>query len=79
MADDPKYPKDHVPAIRVPKGGSSCSSCEYLGEDRKTCRNPYFISWNGGSNKLGAPADEFCSDWYEPANVKQNKNYFYGG
>jgi hypothetical protein len=59
------YPKDHVPAMRVPKGGSSCASCEYLGANRATCRNEYFIKWHG-SNILPAPADEFCSDWYEP-------------
>jgi hypothetical protein len=59
------YPRDHEPAMRVPKGGSSCSSCEYLGKDGETCRNKYYIRWHG-SNKLGAPADEFCSDWYEP-------------
>jgi hypothetical protein len=59
------YPPNHQPAMRVPKGGSSCSSCEYLGKDRKTCTNDYFIRWNG-SNKLPAPADQFCSDWYEP-------------
>jgi hypothetical protein len=59
------YPPDHVPAMRVPKGGSSCASCEYLGSDRKTCKNSYFQKWHG-SSVLPAPADEFCSDWYEP-------------
>lgn len=58
------YPDDHKPAMRVPKGGSSCASCEYLvGKDN--CRNEYFIKWNG-SSKLPAPADEYCSDWFEP-------------
>lgn len=61
----PEYPKDHVPAIRVPKGGSSCSSCKFLGDDGKSCKNEYFIKWHG-SPKLPAPADEYCSDWYEP-------------
>lgn len=63
-AKKPQYPSDHEPAMRVPKGGSSCSSCEYLGKDRATCTNRYFIQWNGGDD-LPAPADEFCSDWYE--------------
>jgi len=58
------YPKDHKPAMRVPKGGSSCAKCEYLGNDSKTCNNKFFIFWNG-SNKLPAPADEYCSDWFE--------------
>lgn len=61
----PEYPKDHQPGMRVPKGGSSCSSCEYLGDDGETCTNEYFIKWHG-SDKLPAPADEYCSDWYEP-------------
>ncbi len=59
------FPKDHVPGLRVPKGGSSCASCEYLGKDRKTCTNTYFIRWNG-NNILPAPPDEFCSDYWEP-------------
>lgn len=58
-------PADHVPAIRVPRGGSSCSSCEYLGPDGKHCSNEYFRAWHG-SNVLPLPADEYCSDWYEP-------------
>jgi hypothetical protein len=61
----PQYPPDHQPGMRVPKGGSSCSNCEYLGQDEKSCTNKYFIKWNGGP-KLPAPADSYCSDWYEP-------------
>jgi hypothetical protein len=59
------YPADHKPGMQVPKGGSSCASCEYLGADGKTCKNTYFIAWNG-SDTLPAPADEYCSDWWEP-------------
>jgi len=58
-----EYPKDHKPGMKVPKGGSSCSSCEYLKDGM--CTNEYFIKWNG-SGKLPAPPDEYCSDWYEP-------------
>ena len=60
----PEYPPDHKPGMKVPKGGSMCKNCEYL-VDGDQCRNEYFIKWNG-SSKLPAPADEFCSDWYEP-------------
>jgi len=60
------YPKGHKPGMRVPKGGSSCASCEFLGKDKKTCTNKYFIRWHG-SKFLPAPADEYCSDWFEPA------------
>jgi hypothetical protein len=57
------YPPDHKPGMKVPKNGSSCSSCEYLKAGE--CTNEYFIKWNG-SGKLPAPPDEYCSDWYEP-------------
>lgn len=65
LASKPTYPEDHKAGMRVPKGGSSCQSCEYLAGDGKECSNEYFQKWNG-SNKLPAPADEYCSDWYEP-------------
>jgi hypothetical protein len=58
-----EYPKDHQPGMKVPKGGSSCATCEYLTPD-KECSNEYFVKWNG-SGKLPAPPDEYCSDWYE--------------
>ena len=64
MRSKPEYPPDHKPGMRVPYGGSSCSSCRYLGSDGKTCKNKYFIKWNG-SNVLPAPKEEYCSDWYE--------------
>lgn len=60
----PTYPANHEPGMRVPKGGSMCANCEYLGKDKKTCTNKFFIKWNG-SKLLPAPADEFCSDWFE--------------
>jgi hypothetical protein len=58
-----RYPANHEAAMQVPKGGSSCATCKYLGAGN-TCKNAYFIEYNGG-NKLPYPADEFCSDWYE--------------
>ena len=61
----PQYPPDHEAAMRVPKGGSCCANCEYLGSDGASCTSSYFVRWNG-SAKLPAPADEFCSDWWEP-------------
>lgn len=60
-----QFPPDHQPGMQVPKGGSSCASCSYLGEDGASCTNDYFIQWNG-SPQLPNPADEYCSDWYEP-------------
>jgi hypothetical protein len=60
----PTYPPDHKAAMRVPKGGSSCMKCKFLGEDEKSCTSSYFLAWNG-SKILPAPADVFCSDWFE--------------
>lgn len=57
------YPSNHIPAFKVPKGGSSCSSCEYLVNG--SCTNRFYIAWNGSGN-IPQPTDEFCSDWYEP-------------
>jgi hypothetical protein len=61
-----EYPPDHKAGMRVPKGGSMCANCEYLGKDKKTCTEEHFIKWNG-SNIIPAPIDEYCSDWYESA------------
>jgi hypothetical protein len=63
---EPTYPPDHKPGMRVPKGGSSCSSCKYLGKDKRTCTNKDFIKWHG-SEVIPGKIDEYCSDWYEPA------------
>jgi len=64
------YPADHIAAMPVPKGGSSCSKCEYLGKDKKTCTQKDFIAWEGpnkpaGSDVIPEPIDEFCSDWFD--------------
>ena len=60
-------PPNHQPGMRVPKGGSSCANCKYgeVREDGPHCTNNYFVDWHGES-KLPAPADEYCSDWWEP-------------
>ena len=57
------YPKDHKPGMRVTKGGSCCANCEYV--NGQECTNEYFIKWNR-SNKIPAPTDEYCSDFWEP-------------
>lgn len=67
------FPPDHVPGLRVPKGGSSCATCKFLGKDKKTCTQKNFIKWNG-SNLIPAPIDEYCTDWYEPRQGLTNAN-----
>ena len=58
--------KGHQPFMKVPKGGSSCSNCKFLSEDKKNCVNKHFIEWYGKS-ELPQPIDEYCSDFYEPS------------
>lgn len=61
----PTYPANHKAAMQVPVGGSSCATCVYVTKDQKRCRNSHFQKWNG-SPDLPFPADQYCSDWYEP-------------
>jgi hypothetical protein len=57
------YPPDHELGMQVPKGGSSCASCEYL-LDGGHCSNHYFVQWNLTS-KLPAEPDSYCCDLYQ--------------
>jgi hypothetical protein len=59
-----ELPPSHQPGMRVTKGGSCCANCKYWNETSKLCTNKYYIKWNG-DDKIPAPADEFCSDWWE--------------
>ena len=59
-------PPNHQPGMAVPKGGSSCASCEYFKGDMK-CGQPDFIKWNGSDKIPAKSPDEYCSDWWESA------------
>lgn len=55
---------------KVPKGGSRCSNCEYLADNKKDCNNENFIAWDGPGKPAGSPEipgkiDEYCSIWWE--------------
>jgi hypothetical protein len=58
-----ELPTNHLAAVKVPKGGSSCANCRYW--DGKLCTNGYYKKWNGDGN-IPVNPDEFCSDWWEP-------------
>lgn len=62
-----QLPAGHQPGMTVPKGGSCCANCKYseVRADGPYCTNTYFVEWHGEA-KLPAPADEYCSDWWEP-------------
>ena len=66
----PVYPAkfDDIAGMKVPKGGSSCKTCEYLKDSaKKICGEPNFIKWNFGSNVIPtSDLDAYCSIWYEP-------------
>lgn len=57
----PIYPKDHKVGMRVPKGGSSCSKCEYV--DGQKCKEKHLIAWLG-TDVIPAPTDSWCCDFY---------------
>lgn len=65
-------PKDHSAGTNVPPGGASCKNCIFLSKDETSCGNAFFIRWNGGSPELPAPADSYCSDWWEHATGVMN-------
>ena len=61
------YPPSHKAGMRVPKGGSSCSSCAYLRDAiKRICGNPGWVKWHHGNPRIPAPIDEYCCDLYEP-------------
>jgi len=60
-------PENHLPAMKVPKGGASCSVCSFWKDNQ--CTNKYYIKWNE-SGKIPYPADEYCSDWFTWKEVK---------
>ena len=60
-------PPYHVPACRVPHGGSSCANCKYVyhdEDDKPHCKEPGFILWNGGTRIPVDDARDYCSDWW---------------
>ena len=63
-----ELPSDHKAGMKVTKGGSSCSNCKFGDprEDGPHCLNTYWVKWNGGDDKIPAPADEYCSDFWQP-------------
>lgn len=66
-----KLPPDHLFAMEVPKGGSSCAKCHYVGQDSEHCGNSYFQNWRKSLGHmedpglLPKPANEYCCDVFE--------------
>ena len=61
-------PKDHQPALEVPRGGSMCANCTlYSPEGGRygSCVAPEYRIYYG-TKLIPLPADRFCSDWYRP-------------
>jgi len=69
-------PRNHLPAMRVPLPGSSCSNCRFAvsAKDGPHCSNKNYQDWAGTSELIDITtkrrvmdAQQFCSDWYEPS------------
>jgi hypothetical protein len=58
------YEANHIPAMEVPKGGSSCLKCKFW--DGEDCENEHYRKWNNGSGKIPTDPDSYCSDWFTP-------------
>lgn len=71
MAKKITVPDEHEAGMDVPKGGSSCATCKYL-RPKLNCANEYFQNWNGGPRIPTESADSYCSDWYEPKDMKKS-------
>lgn len=67
----PTFSPGHEPALRVPKGGSSCANCKFFvagGGPHGACVEPNFERYYK-TTLLPCPPDEFCSDWYQPTTL----------
>jgi hypothetical protein len=60
-----EVPADHQVGMRVPAGGSNCSKCEYLSDDKLNCHNHFFQRANHDQARLPAPANRYCCDFFE--------------
>lgn len=63
-----RLPQNHKPVMRVPLEGATCSTCKFFevrNIDEGHCRSKYYKDFMHTS-QLPYPADEMCSDWYEP-------------
>lgn len=60
-------PSTHKAGLQVPKGGSCCANCKFWNTETKECISEHYKKWNG-DGKIPLPADEYCSDWWEPKN-----------
>ena len=59
-----KYPPNHKPGVRVPKGGAMCANCEYHNSKENICNNKYWRQWTE-TNKIPYPGNEYCCNWWE--------------
>jgi hypothetical protein len=59
-------PENHKAGLRVPKGGSCCANCKWWDAEEEICESKYYSDW-AGTNKIPYAADEYCTNWWEPA------------
>lgn len=66
-----EVPDKHQVGTKVPKGGSSCATCEYVSANHKHCSNEYWIEWNKGETCLPEKAEEYCCDYWDSDEIKK--------
>ena len=66
--NDFKYPSSHKLGMQIPRNGSMCGNCKFLGADHKTCKQSEWIKWNG-NNALPFPDEQYCCDLYMPDRI----------
>ncbi len=65
-------PTTHKAGLRVPKGGSCCANCLYWDSVQEICTSKYYQQW-AGTNTIPYPADEYCTNWWEPIPKKDDE------
>lgn len=60
-----ELPATHKAGLKVPKGGSCCANCKFWDEKAEECVSDYYAQW-AGTKKIPHPADEYCTNWWEP-------------
>ena len=69
------YPPDHMFGMEVPEGGSACSKCEYLADNKRDCTEEHFLEWqrmNGAEKPEEIPGKitAYCCDDFVAAKTK---------
>lgn len=70
--------KESLPGMVVPRGGSSCASCDFVSKDGKNCSNTNWQDWfeketGKRTSLIPAPSDEYCCNFYNWPKARMKK------